>query len=33
VLVLSSNPSEAFRLGDIVYPCKDGKITVNNEQL
>lgn len=31
VLILSSNPSEAYRLGDTVYPCKDGKITVNIE--
>ncbi len=31
VLILSSNPSEAYRLGDTVYPCKDGRITVNNE--
>jgi ribose transport system ATP-binding protein len=31
VLILSSNPSEAYRLGDTVYPCKDGKITGNNE--
>ena len=26
VLILSSNPSEAYRLGDTVYPCKDGRI-------
>ena len=26
VLILSSNPSEAYRLGDVVYPCKDGRI-------
>lgn len=31
VLILSSNPSEAYRLGETVYPCKDGRITVNNE--
>ena len=28
VLILSSNPSEAYRLGDTVYPCKDGRITL-----
>lgn len=27
VLILSSNPSEAYRLGDNVYLCKDGRIT------
>ena len=31
VLILSSNPSEAYRLGGKVYPCKDGRITVSNE--
>jgi L-arabinose transport system ATP-binding protein len=30
VLILSSNPTEAYRLGETVYPCKDGKITVKS---
>jgi ABC-type sugar transport system ATPase subunit len=28
VLILSSNPSEAYRLGSTVYTCKDGQIGV-----
>ena len=29
ILILSANPSEAYRLGDTVYPCKDGRINAS----